>query len=1096
MSNHGYYRYASIHKDKIVFVCEDDLWMTSIDGGLARRLTTGSGEFSLPRFSPAGDFIAFAGLEEGHTEVYVIPCEGGAPKRLTYLGGTVCVVSGWRATGSEILFATDAKSPFIRHTEAFAISYEGGMPEPLNLGHVLTIAEDKGGRLLLGRNNHDPARWKRYRGGTAGDLWFGDSKDGPFNRLIKVNGNPVWPMWIDGRAFFLSDHEGIGNIYSCSIEGADLQRHTDHSDYFVRFPSTDGERIAYTAGGRIYVLDVAKEEIREVPVRVPVATMQVNRKFVGTKDNLEHFAPHPEGHSMALIVRGQPVTAPFWEEAPVQYGEGSHVRYRAAEWLSDGKRFIVTSDATGKESIELHYADQSHAPETVLDADMGRILELAVSPVEDVVALANHRQELMIIDLPGRRAEIIDRSPAERLSGLSFSADGRWLAYSWSPYSNTSLIRVAEVRTGKVRDVTQALRVDRSPRFDPKGRYLYFLSTRDFNPVYDHLQFDLSFPMAMRPFLVTLRKDVQSPFVAARRRFVTGEAVKEDVQTQGAVGTLKQKGGENGAAERVEIDFDGIGERIIGFPVDEARYEEIVATPNRVLFTQFEVKGIRPGTNWWTESSEVGKLMAYDFDEQRLACLEKEVGAMRLAQDHRTLVYRSKEKMRVIDAQSKLPEEGQEPKPPTGAGRKSGWIDLDRIKILVEPKSEWKQMYEEAWRLQHEQFWDEKMSDIDWKLVRDRYLDPLERARTRTEVSDIIWEMQGELGTSHAYELGGDHRPSRAYDLGFLGADLVFDDKTAGYRIERIIRGCSWEANADSPLAEPGLEIAEGDVIVAVGGRKVRKDLSVDELLLNAARTRVTLTIKNAKGETRRVFVSTLAEEKMLRYRAWVEGNRKHVHERTGGRVGYVHIPDMGPWGFAEFHRSYLCEINRHGLIVDVRYNRGGHVSPLLLEKLARKRVGYDVNRWGQPMPYPPESVAGPMVGLTNQFAGSDGDIFSHCFKLYKLGPLVGKRTWGGVIGIWPRHRLVDGTVTTQPEFSFWFSDVGYRVENYGTDPDHDVDIRPDDYRRDRDPQMEKAIELILHELELRPFTLPDFSQRPSLALPTPVAAALGKGRK
>src|SRR5471032_2798299 len=366
-------------------------------------------------------------------------------------------------------------------------------------------------------------------------------------------------------------------------------------------------------------------------------------------------------------------------------------------------------------------------------------------------------------------------------------------------------------------------------------------------------------------------------------------------------------------------------------------------------------------------------------------------------------------------------------------------------------------MYAEAWRLQREQFWDEAMSGVDWDAVFARYAALLPRLRTRTELSDLIWEMQGELGTSHAYEMGGDFRVPPQYKRGFLGADYVWDASAKGYRIER---GDSCDRDLDSPLAEPGVDVRVGDVITAISGRDVSFETPPGALLVNQAARDITLTISR-DGEKSRALVRTLRDERQLRYRAWVEENRRIVHERTDGKVGYLHIPDMGPWGFAEFHRGFLSEFDRAGLIVDVRYNRGGHVSPLLLEKLARKRVGYDVSRYGPPQPYPPESLGGPMIALTNQFAGSDGDIFSHCFKLYGLGTLVGMRTWGGVVGINPYHELVDGTVTTQPEYSFWFVDSGWGVENYGTDPDVVVDIAPQDTAAGRDPQMETALKLI-----------------------------------
>ena len=345
--------------------------------------------------------------------------------------------------------------------------------------------------------------------------------------------------------------------------------------------------------------------------------------------------------------------------------------------------------------------------------------------------------------------------------------------------------------------------------------------------------------------------------------------------------------------------------------------------------------------------------------------------------------------------------------------------------------------------------------------------------------------MHGELGTSHAYEWGGDFREPLPYQRGFLGADFQWNEDEGGYRIERIYRGDSWNRDSDSPLAEPGLDIDVGDVLTGIGGKRLTKEQTPDRTLVNAADREIAITVRRGRNPERNLIVKALNSEAALRYRAWVEAKRAYVRERTDGRVGYVHIPDMGPWGFAEFHRGYLSEFDRRGLIVDVRYNRGGHVSPLLLEKLARKRVGYDTPRYGVAMPYPPESVGGPMVALTNQFAGSDGDIFSHCFKLYKLGPLVGKRTWGGVVGIDPYHHLVDGTMTTQPEFSFWFTDVGWSVENYGTDPDYEVDIAPHDYRDGRDPQLDKALELmeeaIAHTVSMRP----DLTTRPSLPLPS-----------
>ncbi len=1087
MDEPGYYRHPTIHADTIAFVCEDDLWSVPVRGGLARRLTVNQGDTLLPRFSPDGSEIAFVGREEGHLEVYVIPSEGGVARRVTYLGAETCQVCAWTPDGKEIVFVSDATSAFFKHSEAFAVRPDGGMPRALNLGHVRTISLSASGATAIGRNNLDPAVWKRYRGGTAGDIWVDATGKGKFKRLISIPGNHVWPMWLGGRVYFLSDHEGVANIYSVKPDGSDLRRHTHHSDYFVRFPSTDGRRLVYTAGADLYVFDPKTDRTQKLDVVCPITTTQSARRFVEASRYFEGFDIHPDGHSLAVIARGQPFTMPFWEEAAVHHGAGSRVRYRFASWLKDGKRFVVVNDASGIERIELHVADQTKDPVIVSKGDIGRLVELAVSPQDELVAFANHRYELMLLDLKTRQARLLDRSPMTRISGLAWSPDGRWLAYSWANTNDTSKIRLVDVKTGEVHDVTDELRRDRSPFFDPEGKHLYFLSTRDFNPVYDALQFDLSFPQATRPFLVTLRKDVPDPFVQRPRPFIKQERAKADKPEKDGRKTREAAAAtaDGDKPVKVEIDFEGISGRILGFPVEEGCYEQIVAARGRVLFTQYPVKGIRRNVPWWKDEPEMGALLAYDFEEQRAAVVAREVSSITMSSDCRTLVYVSRDnKLRVFDALEKLPDEGAGPRSDNRPGRRSGWFDLCRVKVMIEPREEWKQMYDEAWRLQKEQFWDERMSNVDWDLVYERYAGLLFRVRTRGELSDLIWEMQGELGTSHAYEMLGDYRPAPGYYRGFLGADLAYDRTSGGYRIERILRGDSWDRDADSPLADPGLGLAEGDVIVAVNGHKVSRDCTVEELLMHTAGREVVLTVVSKKADRRRVSVRTLREERSLRYRLWVETNRRYVHENSDGKVGYLHIPDMGPWGFAEFHRGYLSEFSREALIVDVRYNRGGHVSPLLLEKLARKRVGYDVSRWGAPQPYPPESVAGPMVGLTNQFAGSDGDIFSHCFKLYKLGPLVGKRTWGGVVGIWPRHRLVDGTITTQPEFSFWFTDVGWAVENYGTDPDYDVDIAPQDYRSGRDPQLDKGLALALDALAKKPVRLPQFKNRPSLKIP------------
>ncbi|MGB8266531.1 MAG: PDZ domain-containing protein [Candidatus Velthaea sp.] len=1071
MNPSGYLRSAHLQSGHLVVVTEDDLWLTTPDGGVARRLTASSGECSLPRLSPDGTTVAYVGRDEGHPELYTIPLAGGSPARITHLGSEALYLCGWSHDGGELHFTSDAGSPFVKETSAFAVALDGSAPRELAFGPAMTFQIATNGATLIGRNAIDPARWKRYRGGTAGHLWVDATGDGTFARLGReLNGNLVWPMWIGTRVYFLSDHEGIGNIYSCAADGSDLRAHTHESTYYARFPSTDGTRIVYTCGGELALLDTRDDRVTRIPIETPSSAPQTVRRFVDGGEFLESFAPSPDGTHVAVAARGRVFAMPLWEEAVTELGADTFARRRLAAWLPDGKRIAYVDDSGPFERVAIAALDEPGTAAYVNDASIGRITELVAAPSGDTLLAANHKHELLAL-AAGTQPRVLDVSNAQRITQLAISPDGRYVAYVWSPASETTIIRIAELETGTVHDATTALRTDTAPAWDPEGKYLYFISTRDFNPVYDALQFDLSFPLAARPFLVTLRRDVPNPFIPKPQPL--HRASKDD----DADDDKDEKDSKDERPAPIAVDFDGLAQRMLGFPVDEDDYDQIAGVKGRAVYSVFPVHGIRVGEG----DERGGTLKAYDFEQERAATLACDIDGFVLGNDQRTLIYESHHKLRALDAGGDLPEdEPDDAKPATETNRRSGWIDLERIGVTIDPPAEWRQMYAEAWRLQREQFWDEGMSGIDWDAVYARYERLLPRLRTRTELSDLIWEMQGELGTSHAYEMGGDFRVPPQYKRGFLGADYRWDAALGGYRIETIYRGDSWDRKHDSPLAEPGLDVRPGDAIVAVGGRPVSRERTPDALLVNSAGDDVALTLAR-EGIRSRVVVKTLRDERTLRYRAWVEANRVHVHERTGGKVGYVHIPDMGPWGFAEFHRGYLSEFDRDGLIVDVRYNRGGHVSPLLLEKLARKRVGYDISRYGPPMPYPPESVAGPIVAITNQFAGSDGDIFSHCFKIYGLGPLVGMRTWGGVVGINPYHRLIDGTLTTQPEYSFWFSDVGWNVENYGTDPDYEVDVAPHDVSAGRDPQMDKALELITAAVEKHP-GMPRLGPRPDRA--------------
>jgi tricorn protease len=1076
-TNDAYFRYPDLNNGQVVFCAEADLWIVSDQGGAARRLTTHEGNEYYPRFSPDGKQIAFTGQYDGNRDIYVISSEGGEPRRITWHPGSDEMVE-WTPDGKSLIFRSRSEQPS-GSFELFMVPAAGGDPEKLPLGWASRIDVDPAtGRWAFNRKERENATWKRYRGGTAPDIWVGDPARADYKQITDFDGINAFPMWHGGRIYFLSDQGGTMNIWSIAPDGADRQRHTDFKDWDARWPgmAPDG-RIAFTLGADIQIFDPAANSVRKLEVALPSDRVLTRTRYPAAGQYLTYFDLSPDGDRLAVTARGEVFSVPVKEGVTLPVTHGSGARESWASFDPKGERLVYVTDEPREEEIRVIDSWGRGAAETVKPAGTsGWHFPPRFSPDGAWIAYADQTQTLYVIPAKGGSPRQVDHSDQEEIRDYTWSPDGRWLAYSKQFVSEYSSVFIYDVTKGETHQVTGPNTADRSPAWDPDGRYLYFLSDRCTNPVIGTGDYQNIEVRNTRPYMVLLRPDVKNPFVNLEGLPPAGDDQKDAAKdAKKSPRGRKDNDDENDekkddeAIKPVEIDFKGLADRVLEIDVERGSYFGLAATSGKVFYLSAPVKGMAEYPGMFDEGGPENTLMAFDLEEKEAEPFLEGVTTYALAAKKGKLaVMKDRGEIYVVDAGSA----------PSDLGKAK--VSLSDVVIELDPREEWEQIYYEGWRHMRDFYWDPGMGGLDWKAIRDRYAVLLPRLANRSDLQDLMGELIGELNTSHTYVFGGDPGTHvGGVPTGLLGADLKREG--TAYRIERIYRGDPADT-VRSPLQDPGANISEGDYILAVNNTAFDPGRPFYSYLAQMAGKEVVLTV-NGRPTTdgaRQVVITPLRSEGDLRYSDWVRRNREYVAEKSGGKIGYIHVPDMWTDGLIEFNTWFYPQLDKEGMVVDMRWNGGGSVSQQILERFRRPVVSFDRARGGGVYTYPSKVLNGPFVVLTNEFAGSDGDIFPMAVQLEGLAPVIGMRSWGGVVGIRGDKLLVDGGFLTQPEFAWWDARGGWALENRGVIPDIEVQNLPQELAKGTDAQLDRGIAEVLKLHQAHPPLRPDFGPVPS----------------
>ena len=1067
-------RFPAVGGDQIVFSYAGDLYRVGIDGGLATRLTSHVGYEVFPRISPDGKTIAFTGQYDGNTEVYSMPIMGGEPKRLTYTAlvgrdlvgermGPNNIVMCWTPDGKEIVFRNKQWCFSGLRAQLQKVSAEGGTPVdiPTSEGGFCSYSPD-GKQLAMNRMFREFRTWKYYRGGQADDIWI--HKVGT-TRIERIEGcdpeaQDIFPMWIGSEIYYFSDRDRTMNLFAYDTRTKATRKVTDFTEYDCKFPSFSKDYIVFENGGYIYKYTVKTGVCEKVTIRLASDAVYGRTEFGTASKNISGYTLSPDGSRVIMIGRGDLFELPAGKGSVTNITRTPGAHERDVEWSPDGKKVAYLSDRGGEYQVYVAPASDLAKGEALTQFTTGYPQGLLWSPDSKKIYFSTEKRDIYCLDTETRTLNRILVSETGGFRSFTLSPDGAWAAYAVSLPNQVTAIFLYEVASGKSFQLTDRWFDASQPKFSSDGKYLFFVSTRTLNPQYSAVEWNASYSTSSQLFAVSLAAD--TPILTAIEPDKAGEkpAAPEGRPGPGGPGPKGPKPDKPEKPEKPEakavtkVDLNGIGSRIVCLPPAPGRYRIVAACNGKLFYTAFS--GMPGGPGPRGQQGGGPGLQALDLKTLKSAEAGKKA-PLALTADNKHALVSDAGKFYVTSFG------------PNGTGRLEEPLAMSDMDILIDHQAEWKQIFEESWRITRDGFYVENMHGVDWNAIHDKYAALLPYVRHRHDLTYILGEMVGELNIGHAYVSPGELPEIPRIATGLLGARFSRDKATGSFKIEKVYRGATWDKTLRSPLGDPAVAAKVGEYVIKVNGLEASKLQDITEPLVGKVDKVIPLVLAaDAAGRkgVRTVYVKPVSDESNLAYYEWVCENIEKVDKASGGEIGYIHIPDMGREGLDMFTKLFYTQLDKKALIIDDRMNGGGNVSPMILERLQREVYRLNMYRNGMNGTVPAQTHYGPKVCLIDKYSSSDGDLFPYGFRKLGLGKLIGKRSWGGIVGISSSKRFIDGQDMRTPFFTSYSTEGEWIIEGHGVDPDIDVDINPFEDYLGRDAQLDKAIAVLKEELK------------------------------